>query len=436
MKKTIKTLGTAAGLIGGLLSLPLLIRIDSQKKAPLTLFKMFANSAAGFLAALSGAGSLIGWLFKAPLAQISGLIGLLIAGDYLREIGMPHDQFTKAFGIGWEEKIPAELKTRWLKKRTPFKMPPQPEPIWQRDIPFFHPAGREKPLLCDIWQPPAGAARSGLGVIYLHGSGWHLLDKDCGTRPFFRQLAARGHVVMDVQYRLCPEVGLVEMTGDTRHAIAWLKEHAGDYQISPEKIVIGGGSAGGHLALLAGLTPDDPRLVPGALQGRDLQVCGIYSYYGPTDMTAYDRHAGAFLPGPEDLNHTEGPLDALMTRLTDQLIQVEDQNINISHQEMMVNLLGGNPSDVPEMVALASPVNHITQKSPPVILFQGQDDALVPAEATRDFYGRLRMMGIPAIYNEYPMTEHAFDVVMLQQFSPPALASLYDLERFLAFLVI
>jgi acetyl esterase/lipase len=436
MKKTIKTLGKFLGLLGGLLSLPLLIKIDSPQKSPLILFKMFANSAAGFLAPLSALGTLLGWLFKSPLAQIGGWIGLLISGDYLREISMPHTQFQQIFGPAWEAAIPAALKSRWLSKRRPFKMPDQPEPQWQRDIPFHHPTDRPAPLLCDIWEPPAGELRSGLGIIYIHGSGWHFLDKDKGTRPFFRQLAARGHVVMDIQYRLCPEVDLIGMTSDTRHAIAWLKAHAEDYGLDPDRIVLGGGSAGGHLALLAALTPNNHRLVPEPLQDADLSVCGVFSYYGPTDLSAYDAQAGRILPTPEDLEKSGGPFETLMDGLMDNLVHVEGQNIEISHQEMMRNLLGGDPADVPEMVALASPINHISPDCPPVILFQGQDDALVPAEASRAFYARLRLEGIPAIYNEYAMTEHAFDVVLLPRFSPPTLASLYDLERFLAYLAV
>ena len=60
-------------------------------------------------------------------------------------------------------------------------------------------------LLCDLWQPPRGVASSGLALVFLHGGAWYMLDKDFFTRPFFRHLAAQGHVVMDVAYRMYPE---------------------------------------------------------------------------------------------------------------------------------------------------------------------------------------------------------------------------------------
>jgi carboxylesterase type B len=56
---------------------------------------------------------------------------------------------------------------------------------------------------------------------------------------------------MDAANRLCPEVGLVDMLGDVRRAVAWMKAHAAEYGVDPARVVLAGGSSGGHLALLA-----------------------------------------------------------------------------------------------------------------------------------------------------------------------------------------
>ena len=63
---------------------------------------------------------------------------------------------------------------------------------------------------------------SGLAVVYLHGGAWYGLDKDVGTRPLFRHLAAQGHVVVDVAYRLFPETDLPGMVADAKRALAWV----------------------------------------------------------------------------------------------------------------------------------------------------------------------------------------------------------------------
>jgi acetyl esterase/lipase len=88
-------------------------------------------------------------------------------------------------------------------------------------------------------------------VVYLHGSAWCMLDKDVGTRPLFRHLAAQGHVA----YWLFPETDLPGMVADAKRALAWMKHHAADLQVRPDRVVVAGGSAGGHLGLLAAYAP-------------------------------------------------------------------------------------------------------------------------------------------------------------------------------------
>jgi acetyl esterase/lipase len=122
-------------------------------------------------------------------------------------------------------------------------------------------------LLCDVWQPGSGIEHTGLAMIYLHPGGWQNVDKDTGTLPFFSYLVAKGHLVMDVSYRLCHETDMWGMIGDVKRAIAWMKANAGEYGVDPERVVVSGGSAGGHLALLAGYTPNHPQLDPEDVRG-------------------------------------------------------------------------------------------------------------------------------------------------------------------------
>jgi acetyl esterase/lipase len=109
--------------------------------------------------------------------------------------------------------------------------------------------------LCDVWQPPDGVPGSGLAFIYFHSSAWYLLDKDFGTRPFFRHLAQQGHVVMDVAYRLAPEADMTGMLGDIKRAVVWMKDNAARLMVNPQRVVVGGGSAGGHLSKDDLITP-------------------------------------------------------------------------------------------------------------------------------------------------------------------------------------
>jgi acetyl esterase/lipase len=303
------------------------------------------------------------------------------------------------------------------------------------------PAGAERPLLCDLWQPPAGVEPTGLAFIYLHNSFWHFFDKDVQTRPFFRHLAGQGHVVMDVAYRLCPEVGIREMVGDVKRAIAWMKAHAAEYGVDPERVVVAGASAGGHLALLAAYAPDLPELTPADLTDAQTSVRAVVSYYGITDIRVFCEYAGAafgegYLFGkPKEDEHEEmgvskDPLTTQVTRPKQSKAWWDKYFYPITFRQIMKNLLGGQPDEVPHMYDLASPVEYVGAHCPPTLLFQGEHDDFVKAEAVRAMYEKLREAGVPAVYVEFPQTEHGFDL-FLPRYSPATQAALYDLDRFL-----
>ena len=149
--------------------------------------------------------------------------------------------------------------------------------------------------MSDVWQPNATVTPSGLAFIYLHGSAWSLLDKDVGTRPFFSHLAAQGHVIMDVAYRLAPETDMMGIVNDVKRAIVWMKENALTYGVNPNTIVVGGGSAGGHLALLTAYTANNSQFTPKELEGKDISVSAVISLYGPTDLEAMYYHTNQHL---------------------------------------------------------------------------------------------------------------------------------------------
>jgi acetyl esterase/lipase len=371
-----------------------------------------------FLVVLGLLGAGLGWIYHAPVAVVAGLIGAGISLFYIVRITVAQPGFELAFGKDWQHKIPPALETRLLPKRWNIVLPRTKEPCWERDIPFWTIPGTDRKLLCDLWQPPDGVVPSGLAFIYLHGSCWYLFDKDFFTRSFFRQLAAQGHVVMDVAYRLCPEVDIYGMVGDVKRAVAWMKANAARYQVNPERIVLSGGSAGGHLALLAAYTPDDPQLTPADVPGCDLSVRAVVSYYGPTDIRACYEQL--------DQKRTIG-----RPRVEIGLSERKQSFANVGRLDI---LLGGHPHEVPEVYELASPVAHVQPGCPPTLLIQGEPDFIAPMAATNELHGKLIECGVPAVNIHYPLTNHGFDLVF-PQVSPPAQAALYYLERFLALVV-
>jgi acetyl esterase/lipase len=387
----------------------------------MAVFQIVAVDFSPFLAVLGLLGAGLGWLYHAPIAVVAGLVGAAISAIYVGLVTAPQPGFDLAFGRDWQTRIPPALESHMLKRRWSLGWPRTREPPWERDIPFWTIPGTERKLLCDVWQPPEGVSPTGLALVFLHGGAWWILDKDYGTRPLFRQLAEEGHVVMDVAYRLCPEVDIYGMVGDVKRAVAWMKTNAAKYHVNPERIVLGGASAGGHLALLAAYTPHHPLLTPPELEGRDLSVRAVVSSYGPTDLHACYLH----------LDQTRV---VHLPKVEVGLPGAADRKKTMTDAGRLDTLLGGHLHQVPEVYELASPVAHVQRGSPPTLLIQGEPDVIQPAAATRVLYWRLVECGTPAVNIIYPLTNHAFDLI-LPQVSPPAHAALYYMERFLALMV-
>jgi acetyl esterase/lipase len=387
--------------------------------------KVLAGAFAPILTVLGLIGAALGILSRAPLVVIGGGMGAWLSARYVGRVIAPHDGFERAFGADWRNKIPPKQSTPMLQQRWAWRIPAPPKPRFERDIPFWTippsaslgtgDTGRQ--LLCDIWRPGPGVAPSGLAFVYMHPGGWQQLDKDTGTRPFFSYLAAQGHLTMDVSYRLCHEADLFGIIGDVKRAVAWIKANAERYGVDPERVVVAGGSAGGHLALLAAYTPNHPQLDPEDVRGADTSVRAVVSYYGVPDL----RQIGTEPAKPSSEAFIEiGKRTGYVT--VDEYLEWPD---------VVRKLLGGLPHEVPEVAALMSPITHVGAHSPPTLLVHGTHDRIIPVEDARDLYRALSDAGIPTVYLELPQVAHAFDMIA-PRMSPPAQAALYDVERFLA----
>jgi acetyl esterase/lipase len=122
----------------------------------------------------------------------------------------------------------------------------------------------------DVYLPAPHAAPTG-AVIFVHGGGW-----SSGNRTWYRaqgrRAAAHGWVAASIDYRLAPAHPFPAALDDVRAAVAWMRVHAPDLDVDPDRIALVGGSAGGNLVLLAGTT--------GA------PVRGVVAWSPPTDLTS------------------------------------------------------------------------------------------------------------------------------------------------------
>jgi hypothetical protein len=130
-------------------------------------------------------------LHSVPAIALGGLSALVFL-IHIELVTRPPDNstgFESAFGPGWKNNIPPKTKDKFLSARYVLKLPNRAEPVFTQNISYYKITGTDRELACDIWQPPKNITRSGVAFIYLHGSAWTSLDKDYGTRPFFKHLA-------------------------------------------------------------------------------------------------------------------------------------------------------------------------------------------------------------------------------------------------------
>jgi acetyl esterase/lipase len=359
-----------------------------------------------------------------PLIILAGMTAAAMSALYTQQVMASNANFAAAFGADWQERIPPHLDGRMLAQRWTWKLSVAPGTHVERDVAFATVPGTDRNLLADVWSPPNGVAPSGLGFIYFHGGGYTAFDKGGPTEVWFRHLAAQGHLVMDVSYRLIPETNFPGMLEDAKRALAWLKRNAGRYSVNPDNIVLGGGSAGSHLALLAAYAPYHPLFTPEDVRGTDLSVRGVIGYYNPGDYRPESKVA---------VNRTglERTVKELLTGLleswTGSRIAVDDTG----DWDGQV-FFGGRPDEWPELYRQVSPISHVGPDTPPTLQFVGEHDVYVSGSpAVAELHAKLLAAGVPSIVVQIPRTDHAFDL-LFPQVSPSAQTAMYHADRFLA----
>ncbi len=394
--------------------------------------KVLAAGYVAFIAVGSAAVAVLGalggsWWIAIPAgAAAAGGIAVMV------RVGSVRPDLTGVLGEGWEQLVPHLTGAGMVTRSWRGGLPASPDPRLRRDVPFATIPGSGRVLLCDVWLPPGDVPASGVSVVYLHGSAYYLLDKDFGTRPLFRHLASQGHVVVDVAYRLFPETDVPGMVADAKRAVAWVRGRAKGLGVDPDRIVLVGGSAGGHLALLAAFAHEDPALTPAELRGSDPRVAAVASLYGQVSLEAMYQHTAQHevcRPDDPQPDWTAPPSNGLV-----RLFGADVARLRLQfgmYGGRCDWLVGGTPGEVPERYAQVSVLNRVGPGCPPTLLIHGTHDEMAPVSAVRQLEDRLQQAGVPVAAVYLPHTDHMFDLIGTR-WSPAARVAIHTLERFLA----
>ncbi len=282
-----------------------------------------------------------------------------LGGDYLERLSANYTDLDLATPVG--------------QLAMPFRMR-NPEVEVLKDVSY---AEFGKRGLLDVYRQRGTDATKAPVLLQVHGGAWVLGTKDEQGIPLMMHMAARGWICVAINYRLSPRNPFPAQVEDVKRAIAWIREHIGDYGGDPDFVAITGGSAGGHLAALAALTPNAAEYQPG-FEGADTTVQAAVPVYGVYDF------AGA-----------SGSKRARQMR----------------DRFLAPRVLFKDPDRDREAFERASPLLRVNPEAPPFFVIHGAHDSLVEVSQARAFVRALRAVSRrPVAYAELPGTQHAFDV--------------------------
>jgi acetyl esterase/lipase len=214
----------------------------------------------------------------------------------------------------------------------------------QRDV-VFTPPDWPQTLQADIYMPKGKGPFP--AVLVIHGGGWSRGDRD-QVAGIAKRVASRGYVAVNTTYRLAPGSIFPAQLQDVQQAVLWMRANAATYQIDPKHIGAFGYSAGAHLAALLGGVGEKGPL---GKAGASVQV--VIAGGTPTDLTKWP--AGTLVP----------------------------------------QLIGGDREHKLAEYQAASPVTYVKAGDPPVFLYHGGADKLVPIDHAEDYKKLLDAAGVP-----------------------------------------
>ena len=293
----------------------------------------------------------VGWVaFGVAVVTTLGLA--LVAWRGLQAGPALDRALSEGLGSGWRKAVDPGMAAR-LRRRLPLgRILLAPFVMRRRDVIrvgdiSYGDAGRRN--LLDVYHQrsrPSG----GPVLVYLHGGAFRGGRKSREGRPLLYRLASQGWVCISANYRLSPAATFPGHLIDVKKVIAWAREHGSEYGADTGVLFTAGSSAGGHLASMAALTPNDPRFQPGFERENTSVTAAIalYGYFG-----------------------------SLSSR-----------------------------DDLP-----SSPLAYVERDAPPFFVAHGDRDSVVIVEDARRFVERLRSLSSqPVVYAELPGAQHGFDL--------------------------
>lgn len=219
------------------------------------------------------------------------------------------------------------------------------------DVVYGHKLGLA--MTFDVFTPPQA---NGAGVLFMVSGGWYSRWSDpqqAQTR--FKPLTDAGFTVFSIRHGSSPKFQVPDAVSDVRRAVRYIRLNSERFQVDPERLGVFGFSAGGHLSLMLGTTPDsgDPKSKDSVLRTSS-RVAAVVDYFGPSDLIPWVNEESPYYQ-----NYPALQFDAKQARAM-------------------------------------SPLFHVTADDAPTLMLHGDKDTLVPLDHSERILKEFQAKNVPA----------------------------------------
>ncbi|MDB5351632.1 MAG: esterase/lipase [Planctomycetota bacterium] len=243
-------------------------------------------------------------------------------------------------------------------------------------------------LTLDVFTPKKNG--NGAAVIVVVSGGWFSSHEGIAM-GLVNPMIERGYTVFAVVHGSNPRFTIPEVVQDMNRAVRFIRSHATDYKIDPERLGICGGSAGGHLSLMQGMAGDKGNpAAKDAIDKASSRVQAVACFFPPTDFLNYGKEGEnaigrgilAGFKAPFDFNEFD-PKTARFERIADE-------------------------AKILEIGKRISPITHVSSDDPPTLIIHGDADKLVPIQQAELIVAKLKDAGVEAKLVVKPGASHGW----------------------------
>lgn len=213
-------------------------------------------------------------------------------------------------------------------------------------------------------------------IVVIHGGAFLGGDKAHEDVSLFLKA---GYAAASLNYRLSGDALFPAAVQDCKAAVRWLRIHAVQYGLDPERFGAWGASAGGNLVAMLGVTGDSKEFDAGPDLETSSRVQAVADYFGPTDFLQMDAH------------------------------RLPDGQVHDAADSPESRYVGGAIQEHKAVVAKANPITFISEKTPPFYIAHGDRDPLVPYHQSVLLEAALKRAGVPVIFYTVRGAGHGFN---------------------------